>query len=471
MLKIIKTGLIVLIGTLLLICPYFNIKAQDDFAIEEAPKKQIERFFFSIPYWDDNVYQIEKRDAIKRGNFYRVLYYSESKPALLQYYHNMKLQYLYLYDENRILKKREAYKDGIPEGYWFEYINIRYFPYVKRKVYYDKGKIISTTMFTRFSNGKIKSEENFSGETKFRPDTEQVLNNSIRDGYTRIYDKYGNILYEAFFNEGKITGEERITDLSAFGIQEFPIKETHPTMNLIRKYNPEFNSTEPAEILKQLLSINSNFISSGKMKTIRHYNEDVKDLQFTEYDYLFDGENYKTVNTFFENGNEIRRDIFVKDKYGRIVKITKWKDRDKEYGLWEFYDEENRLIKTQRYRNGTRHGEWQDYEYINNERKIIKVETYKNDNLITTKNLQYEPTTGKRLKEENYKNGLPNGDWYYYDQNHNLIKKEEYKNGVPDGIWLDWAVLDDGRLETRKYIIYRNGEITQTKEYEYDEDD
>ncbi len=466
-----KFSLILILGSIFIINPFSNIKAQNDFDVEDNTKKQIERYFFSIPYWDDEDYQIEKREAIKRGNFYKVLYYSEARPEVLQYYHNMRLQYVYLYNENRVLKKREAYKDGIPDGYWFEYINIRYFPHVKRKIYYDNGKITTTTLYTHYSNGKIKSEENFSGNTNFRSDSEQIKENSIRDGYTRIYDKYGNILYEAYFNNGKIDGEERIVDFSGFGIEGFPINKDNAVIKQIKKYKPDFDSTEPAEVLKQLLTINPNFISNGKMRSIKRYDDDVLDLQSTDYDYLFDGKNLKIINAFFDKGNELRRDIIVKDKFGRIVKITKWKDGDKEYGLWEFYDQDNRLIKTQRYKDGTRNGEWQDYEYINNERKIIKVETYKNDELVTTKNLQYNQNTGKRLKEENYKDGLPNGDWYYYDDNHNLIKKEEYDSGVPDGIWLYWTVLKDGRLETQRYIIYRNGEITQTKEYEYDEDD
>ncbi|MFW5799503.1 MAG: hypothetical protein ACOCV8_01710, partial [Spirochaetota bacterium] len=355
-------------------------------------------------------------EAYERGNFYRVIFYSKIKPAILEYYKDMKLQYSYVYNENRIIQARKSYDDGVSDGFWFNYINIRYKPYIQKRTLYDKGIPLTTTLYTYYPDGNIKSEQNFQGDASFIDGTEEVSPNSIKDGYTRKYNKNEKLIYEVFYTNGLKDGEERIFE-------------------------------------------------NGKIKEIHHYNEGVRELQST----LFDYENNTKINTFYQNGNQIRKNIYVKDELGRTVNIKTYMESSMPYGLWEYYDEDTRLIKTERYREGLKHGEWQYYKYINDNRKVVRLEKYKNDSLIYSKNFYYNEETGNRLQEERYNQaGLPDGEWFYYDDNHNLIKKEEYKDGVPNGIWLEWVVLEDGRIETKNYIIFRNGEVIQNYEYEYD---
>ncbi len=445
---------IVLFFILLFIMFSFNILSSQstDSDIENNIK-----YFFSIPYWDDDVYQVEKSEALNRGTFYAVSYYSKNKPAVLSYYNNQLLEYRYFYDPNRIILKRESYEEGVADGYWFEYINIRYFPYPKRRIFYDKGVPLSTTLFTYYSNGQIMSEENFQGLSNFQPDSEIVQENSIRDGYTRIYDRKGFIIYETFFTNGLKDGEERISDFHNIDIDD-----------LLTNQGIDIEKLDQIEKYKKFVSLYS-YYKAGKMKEIHHFNEGIRELQSTIFDYI----NNKKINIFYDdNGNESRRDITVKDNMGRTVRITKFVNGTMPYGLWEYYDNNANLIKTERYMDGFKHGEWQYYEYINDVRKTVRLEHYENDQLIYFKIFNYDGNTGKRLDENRFNgNGQPDREWYYYDDNDNLIHKQEYKDGIPDGIWLWWDVLEDGRIETQRYVIYEDGEIIQSYEYEYDEND
>jgi len=418
-------------------------------------EKTIVKYFFSIPYWDDEVYQVEKEEALNRGTFYAVSYYSKNKPAILEFYNNQMLEYRYIYDINRIITHRENYTKGIPDGYWFEYTNVKYFAYPKRRVFYDNGVVLSTTLFTYYSNGQTKSEENFQGLVNFINESEIVEDDAVRDGYTRIYDRKGLIIYEAFFTNGLKDGEERISDFSNVDID-----------SLLQNQGVDIQNLSDIEKYKRFVSLYT-YYKAGKMKEINHFNEGIRELQTTLFDYI----NNRKINIFYnDDGNEARRDITVKDTMGRTIRITKFMDGTMPYGLWEYYDNEARLIKTERYLNGYKHGEWQYYQYINDIRKTTLLEHYEDDQLVYFKNFDYDGDTGKRLQESRFNgNGQPDGEWFYYDDNDNLIQKQEYNNGIPHGIWLWWKVLDDGRIETQKYVIYDNGEIITTYEYEYDE--
>ncbi len=432
---------------------------------QDTKDGKLVRYFFSIPYWNNDVYQIEPREAMERGNYYRVEYFTELKPQTLEYYNNWKLQYRYVYDESRIIKKRESYKDGVPNGFWYEYIEVKFFAHTRRRIFYDTGIPVYTTLFTYYANGKVRSEENFEGETDFIKGTDTMPDESARDGYTRIYSRNGNILYEVFYTENLKNGVERIADLSKLKIT-IPFSETDEIIQNVLSQYPNLQVENTPEMMKKII-IKYPQIEADKLKEIYHFTDGVRELQST----LFDYETNTKINKFYKEGQEVRKDITVKDKLGRTIKIEKFVNSTMNYGLWEYYDTEARLIKTERYKDGLKHGEWQYYEYINGVRKIVMMEKYENNDLLFTRIFEYDSKTGKRLNEYGFKDGLPDKEWFYYDKNHNLVEKQEYKDGKPDGIWIWWKVLDDGRLQTEKYVIYKEGEIIETHSYSYDEND
>lgn len=376
------------------------------------------KYFFSIPYWrDDDAYQISEAEALERGNYYKVIYYSKGRPAIIEYYQNQAIQYRYNYSEHMIIKSREAYENGVPDGFWFAYKEVKAFPRIRKRILFDMGTAVSTTLYTYYFNGETKSEQNFSGNAGFTGISDEISEEHIKDGYVRKYDREGRLLYEAYYTDGLLDGEERIFE-------------------------------------------------DGKIKEVHHYNKGVRSLQSA----LFDLDNNTRINIFYEDGEEIRKDIIARDIHGRTVKIQKYLDKSIPYGIWEYYDDDARLIKIERYKNGMRHNEWQYYKYINDVRKMTKIEKYKEDDLKFIKNFYYDDITGRRTKEECYnKEGLPHKEWYYYDDKHNLLKKEIYIDGIPNGTWITWDYSRDGRMESQSYVVYENGEIVDTYEYEYDE--
>ncbi len=419
-------------------------------------EKEFGKYFQSIPYWKDDDYEISKEDALNRRSFYKVYYYSKNRPAMLDYYNNMQLAYRYYYNKEGIITKRESYKEGNLDGYIFEYINIRFYPMVRRKVLYDNGIPKATTLYTYYQNTRVRSEENFNGEVNFIPETETTPDGIVRDGYSRVYDRKGFNVYEVYFTNGLKDGEERISDFTGIDIDEMLESQglNSSSMDEITKY-------------KIFTGIFSRY-KAGKVKTINHFSQGVRELQET----LFDYQNNTKINVFYEKGNEVRKDITVKDELGRTIKITKFMDSTLPYGLWEYYDEDRNLIKTERYRNGLRHGEWQYYNYINDIRRVVKLEYYDDDKMESFSIFNYDYITGKRLDENKFNSiGQPQGEWFYYDEDDNLTHKQEYLNGVPNGIWVWWKVLEDRRLETQRYVIYKNGEVVETHKYEYDEND
>ena len=99
------------------------------------------------------------------------------------------------------------------------------------------------------------------------------------------------------------------------------------------------------EIFRKILYTYPYF-EAGELEVVTHYDEGLRELQTT----LFDKQNNTRINIFYEDGEELRRDIMVFDNLGRTIRITKYIDGSVPYGLWEYYDSDSRLIKTESFR-------------------------------------------------------------------------------------------------------------------------
>lgn len=68
-------------------------------------------------------------------------------------------------------------------------------------------------------------------------------------------------------------------------------------------------------------------------------------------------------------------------------------------------------------------------------------------------------TNGQQTASGNFRNGLPVGDWIYYNYYGKISAKGHYKEGVKDGKWTEYMYAFDiveanGKRKTRLYWIY-----------------
>jgi antitoxin component YwqK of YwqJK toxin-antitoxin module len=92
--------------------------------------------------------------------------------------------------------------------------------------------------------------------------------------------------------------------------------------------------------------------------------------------------------------------------------------------------------------NGKRQGVWKYYEAHSNADKIFEG-IYKGD-LRNGVFRKYYPSSDLLVYEESYKDNLPDGSFTWWYRNRQVESKRYFKNGVPTGEWFFYD--ENGRL-------------------------
>ncbi|MDH4128176.1 MAG: hypothetical protein OEV44_05445 [Spirochaetota bacterium] len=148
--------------------------------------------------------------------------------------------------------------------------------------------------------------------------------------------------------------------------------------------------------------------------------------------------------------NEVKH--FQTTKYFKKEGLIEEVQDDAITGLVEYYkvsfNDKNIPLKEEYYNHGMK---WYKVYYYNeirgkltlksisffNINKILLNENiYENKKVVSSVKYFYSPKDEYKIREEHYKNGIPNGWWSYFNPSGTAYKKEFYKEGKLDNYWL-----------------------------------
>jgi hypothetical protein len=227
---------------------------------------------------------------------------------------------------------------------------------------------------------------------------------------------------------------------------------------------------------KLIFNQKDNFTSSTYLKTSKtiKYNEQGLIIEEKTTHSSFPEPSIRK-NEYDENGNLIK---IYSDK-NRLILKNFFNERNKII-LAEMFDDDEKMIQTTEYNyfdNDTKvesiiNGDFlknrKIIEYYDNQNREIKSEGYQNDKIYFTSIKTYK---NNKLVKEIYDEGENiHGDNYYYDEKGNLIKRElfDIENGIETSNSSEnFEYSENGLLKTYSENFYSADSKTRKYRYEY----
>ncbi len=187
----------------------------------------------------------------------------------------------------------------------------------------------------------------------------------------------------------------------------------------------------------------TKYNDEGKLIYIGAFADDEPIGTFT---YYFENGEKKAELTYKPEDNSVAQAV-VYHRNGKVMSRGTYIYKQR-HGLWEFFDEDEKLITEEIYDHGVKTGNWKVYYYNGNlneettwedDKKngawkqyftdgTLKVNgTYKND-LLEGETIYYHPD-GSVMVRGDYIHNLKNGTWVFFDEEGILVKEQEYKMG------------------------------------------
>lgn len=361
---------------------------------------------------------------------------------------------------NGKLKNKTFYKNGLEQGWAFEYAK--------------DGRIITRTLY---NNGFIKKREyinayNHNGKKQGIWETFYSNNiikesgryrNGIKDGYFKYYDKEGNLTKIEKYRNGLL--EENPNELLTYELRTDYYKDGSiktigsykdgKAEGVRREYAKDGKITDGFIMHKGIIVGHGIIDNSGKKQGLwKHYYDNGRLRSEGKY------VNDKPIGLwkyYYENG--VLEQTGHYDKSGLYTDIWKWYYKDGSPRVIEQYFEGERegdyveysdngdIMMQGEYVNGNKEGDWktdvngfiEEGTYLENVKDGEWKYYYAKDTLYFTGRFidgnpdgehiwYYRNGTIKTIG--NYIMGLKDGIWKYFDPNGKLILKIRYKDGI-----------------------------------------
>jgi len=356
--------------------------------------------YYSIAAIGDFDYNKESDIIIGAVDFYRI---SGRKSASGNFNSDGKKQgkWEYYYPNGKI-KEVSIYDND-------EYVDSSY-------VYYDNGLQMFKAFYSNEEEGvgRLLTYTNgiLSGELPFK-DGETV------DGKYYEYYPTGDVKSEIQFVDDKMNGE------------------------YIEYYDSGEILAKGEYVDGVIVGEKTTYYRNGQIETIENYIEGVYDGPYTSY---------------YENGQ-----ILTEGNYKDGKQIGEWNSyyKDGKLDVFSNFDENGK--ETGVYEQHTDEG-WKLYDLIYQKGDVVEYKFYDKDSNVLSEGKR---KGGDFYFESFYDNGNPdqegiygkkdkNGIWKKYDRNGNLLYEEEYKDGVPIGEYKKYFI--NGQIET-KFSYNEDGEV------------
>ncbi len=374
-------------------------------------KKKKEEWSF---YYNDSTKLIKKE-------FYK----NDLKDSVtILYYENQK--------DNRIYKTIPFIK-GIEEGSGFEYSLDQKIITIIR---YKKGAILSEEKINRYDKNGLKQDvwkefyENGNLKTEARYIDDKL------SGYYKEYTKDGKLLKAVLYIDGEIHEDERLQTLDLR--QEFyenGLPKVIGTYNVRGEKHGKFKYfNENGQLEEQIIYNNNVIVAKGKIdeeeRKQGYWEEFYPNGAIKSKGKYIDGEKIENWEFFFLSGKKEQEGTYVKG--------------GKQNGTWTWYYETGEILRKEEFRKGLEDG--------------IFIEHFPDGKVIT----QGEFLEGKK-----------EGFWFYELNDHR--EEGNYKNGLKDGSWKYFNVLTnklvfegtffEGQENSKFKFYYPSGKLYEEGTY------
>jgi antitoxin component YwqK of YwqJK toxin-antitoxin module len=452
---------------LLIVLPGFKISAQGNEMLQDGYQ------VFKYPNGS-----VSGEGMIKNGKpdgYWRSYYVTGIKKSEGRYT-SFKLDSIWLfYDQVGDTTDRINYLFGKKNGYYYKYKKdpaTGLYLWSKELFAGDRKE---GTAFIYFPEGKIQQTISYNAGKK--------------EGYSKEYDKNGNVITLMEYNNDFLVSREKINRTDNKGLKQGNWLEFYPDGkkktekfyrdDLLHGYYKEYDS-EGNLVLTMLYDngaiVKSKVEDDQDIEIINKYNENNRIIYSGPYrnntpvgvhrEFDKDG---KVTNAFIYNDVGLLLSEGIVDEAGN--RNGKWKDLypdgktqaegsysdNRRTGLWKFYNISEKVEQTGYYNNGRPDGLWKWY-YENG--AILREEEYfqgQRDGAYT----EYS-TGGDIIGQGQYSDGEKNGEWKF--KSGDYIEQGKYIIGLKDGPWKSYYA--DGTLKSKGNFIQGNPDGQQIYYYE-----
>ncbi len=362
----------------------------------------------------------------------------------------------------------------------------------------------------------------------------QAQNTEIdSNGYNKIYYPNGKLLSEGHLKKGRPEGYWK-TYYTNGNLKSEGNRKNHLLDSTWIFYNLKGDTIEKINYLLGKKNgyhirfyINpDNPINTGNFKSKELYVQNKKEGR--SYYYYENGDIHKIINysnnkkegiakEFASNGRLITLMNYRDDKIYNIERINRFNEKGLKHGIWKFFNDDDRVIRIESYKNGLKNGYFKEYDLsgeiktivLYEEGRIVKEE--EDEESAEAKYIEERSDNGRLLKSGNYKEKVPIGihkkyneqgevtetkfydqkgnlvgegivdnkgyivgTWKKYNEKGDLIMLGKYENGRKNGMWKYF--YDDGTIEQEgKYVndkyqgewkwYHKNGQLWRKENY------
>lgn len=130
---------------------------------------------------------------------------------------------------------------------------------------------------------------------------------------------------------------------------------------------------------------------------------------------------------------------------------------EKKDSIWKFYDDLQRLIRKDQYKNGKQEGK--SVVFYPDDGNVLEIKNWKNDSANGPFQQYYDG--GGIMEEGTYVHGKLEDTLFIYFLNGKVARKGRYLNDMHEGMWVDYN--DDG--EPKDTLIYHRGKCLNCDKY------
>lgn len=368
------------------------------------------------------------------------------------------------YFKNNHLQKIVNYENNIPSGWAYEY---SYDTLITKILEYKNGFLVYSEKINRFdkdtlkqgvwkyfyTDGKIMREENYlhgqlNGFYK-EYDPQGKLIKMIKYVYGQPVEestKEDSIFSErkSFFENGnvKTTGYYKYDSIPVGTHKEYDVEGN---VTVVRMYDNDglLQSMGLFDSKGRKTGKWKEFFPTGEVKAEGKYKANkrvgkwifyFRDGKIEQTGYFYRGKYDKEWNWYFHSGKLFQREnyyhgkldgkFFLLEESGDTIVSGSYVD-DEKTGMWHYFTGDQ--IEEGKYESGYKDGLWTAYNKEN--KKLI----FKGNFIqgVLDGKVYYYYNNGKLKKIEQYRLGVANGNWQYYDYNQqgHIVLIENYRNG------------------------------------------
>jgi len=298
-----------------------------------------------------------------------------------------------IYYPGQALKKSIPFTNGLEDGLAKEYAR-------------EDGRVIS---LIEYKKGFVVSREKINRKDK----------NGLKQGKWKFFHPNGSVMLEGIYRNDKKNGFFKEYDKDG-------------NLVIVEKYLDGLLQENVAELAE--LEVRTEYFPSGRVKIIATYKDDKAEGVRREYN---------------EDGSIARAYIFEKG----IMRGEGIMDEDgSKEGDWKEYFLNGNLRAQGKYKDNKRIGEWVFYHINGN----VEQKGSYNDNGHPDAYWQWFYADGMPLREENYYNGVLDGDVIEYSEEGDTVMFGSYLEGKEEGYWI--YKVGDSREEGKYFEGRRQGE-------------